>query len=61
LRCILQKPIESIFELEVTTHTEDNRGSGLTIAKMLIESKLGGKIKVSNKNLGAKFEIYIKS
>lgn len=58
---ITQKPIDSIFELEVTTHKDSNRGTGLTIAKMLIESKLNGKIKVINENLGAKFELYLKS
>lgn len=57
---IIQKPIDSIFELEITTHSEPNRGTGLAIAKMLVDSILKGKISVSNKEAGAKFDIVLR-
>ena len=57
---IIQKPIDTIFELEITTHCEPNRGTGLAIAKMLVDSILKGKISVSNKNAGAKFDIVLR-
>lgn len=56
---IFQKPINIIFELEVSSHEEKNRGSGLAIAKMLIESKMGGKIEVENTKIGAKFTLWL--
>ena len=56
---IFQKPINVIFELEVSSHKEKNRGSGLAIAKMLVESKIGGKIEVENTKVGAKFKIWL--
>jgi len=50
---IIQKPIESIFELEVSSHEEKNRGIGLSIAKMLTEQKMDGEIHVKNSLNGA--------
>lgn len=56
---ISQIPIESIFELNISSNHQSNRGSGLAIAKMLIKEKLKGDIKVSNTKNGAKFEIML--
>lgn len=54
---IEEKPIDSIFTIDVTSHHGDNRGSGLSIAKMLVEEKMSGTIKVQNQNDGALFTI----
>lgn len=54
---IYQKPIKLIFELEVSSHNDKNRGSGLAIAKMLVESKMGGSIEVENIENGAQFKL----
>lgn len=56
---IEQKPINKIFELEITSYNEKNRGTGLTIAKMLVEEKLKAKIIVNNFEDGARFTIVI--
>ncbi len=56
---INQRPIESIFELEITSNQQANRGSGLAIAKMLAKEKLNGDVKVSNTTQGAKFELIL--
>ena len=54
---IYQKPIKLIFELEVSSHNDKSRGSGLAIAKMLVESKMGGSIEVENIENGAQFKL----
>jgi two-component system, sensor histidine kinase LadS len=56
---ITQKPIESIFELEVSSHEEKNRGIGLSIAKMLTEQKMDGEIHVKNSSNGALFSLIL--
>lgn len=56
---IIQKPIDKIFELEISSHKEKNRGIGLSIAKMLIEQKMNGKISVFNTQYGSKFQIVL--
>lgn len=56
---IEQTPIDKIFELEVSTSNEKNRGVGLTIAKMIVEEKLNSTITVSNTDIGAKFSIIL--
>jgi len=56
---IIQKPVESIFDLEVSSHEEENRGTGLSIAKMLVEHKMGGKISVKNSLEGAIFSLVL--
>lgn len=56
---ISQNPIDTIFELEITSNQQSNRGSGLAIAKMLAKEKLKGDIKVSNSLNGAKFELIL--
>jgi signal transduction histidine kinase len=48
-------PIEQVFEYFITT--KDTEGMGLPIAKMLIEDRLHGLIKVSNTENGAYFYI----
>lgn len=54
------KPIESIFDYFVTTK-ENSKGSGigLSVVKMLVESRLDGRIKVFNLDDGVKFIIKI--
>lgn len=54
---IEQNPIDSIFEIGVTSSNSIDKGNGLSIVKLLIEDKFEGDIKVSNINNGAKFEI----
>ncbi|WP_418186269.1 7TM diverse intracellular signaling domain-containing protein [Aliarcobacter vitoriensis] len=56
---IKQKPIESIFELEVSSYQDKNRGIGLSIAKILTEEKLQGKLSVLNVENGAIFTLQI--
>ncbi len=56
---ITQKPIESIFELDISSHQEKERGVGLSIAKMLVEQKMGGKITVKNTQNGALFSLIL--
>lgn len=58
---IYQTPLESIFELEVTSKNSDleQNGMGLFIIKALLEIQLCGDIHVSNTSSGTKFEIRI--
>lgn len=56
---ISQKPISSIFDVGVSSSDSKDRGNGLTIAKLLVEDKLGGRIFVSNEQNGASFCIII--
>ncbi|EJF06246.1 7TM-containing protein possibly involved in signal transduction,histidine kinase [Thiovulum sp. ES] len=48
-------PVERVFEYFATT--KNTEGMGLPIAKMLIEDRLNGKIKVSNTDIGVYFYI----
>ena len=54
-----QTPIESIFDINVSSKEGDaqNRGRGLYIFKTLLEIKFCGTVKVSNTQNGAKFDI----
>jgi len=55
---IKEEPIESIFDPFVTTSKSvKSSGIGLYMSKKIIEDKFGGKIKVSNTKIGAKFQI----
>ena len=54
------KDINRIFEPYFTTKFRaEGTGLGLYMAKMIIESSMGGKLSVENKNSGACFEIKI--
>jgi len=57
---INHKDINRIFEPYFTTkfHAEGT-GLGLYMAKMIVESSMGGYLKVQNKDLGACFTIEI--
>jgi two-component system, sensor histidine kinase LadS len=55
---ILLKPIDSAFELNVSTK-ENGSGLGLYMAKNIIENRFGGSIKVENLDGGAVFTILI--
>jgi len=57
---IFQKPIHSIFNIDVSSKNVDKTigGMGLTMAKMIIEEKLKGNIGVQNSEHGAKFIVY---
>lgn len=56
---IRQKPIESIFEIEVSSKQGDNSagGLGLSIVKHLVSEKFHGTIGVTNTQKGAKFDM----
>jgi signal transduction histidine kinase len=56
---ITQKPIDTIFDLEVSSNEEKNRGIGLSIAKMLTEQKMDGEIHVKNTPDGAIFSLIL--
>lgn len=56
---ISQKPINKVFELEISSHDEKNRGIGLSIAKMLVEQKLYGEINIKNSINGAVFSLVL--
>lgn len=58
---ILQKPIESIFDIEVSSKQGDNSagGLGLSIVKHLVTEKFHGMISVTNTQKGAKFDMRI--
>ena len=51
-------PIDDIFEL-FNTDKQNGSGMGLSMCKMLVESKLNGKIKAYNTPTGACFEIIL--
>ena len=54
---ILQKPLHKIFDIEISSNAGENRGIGLSIAKMLVEQKINGEIKVKNSLKGAIFTL----
>ena len=56
---IRQKPIESIFEVEVSSKQGDNSvgGLGLSIVKHLVSEKFHGTIGVTNTQKGARFDM----
>ncbi len=56
---ITQKPIDKIFELSISSYKEKNRGIGLSIATMLVERKMNGKILAQNTLHGALFSIVL--
>jgi len=58
---IVQRPIESIFELDVSSkeRSTQHRGSGLYIFKTILDVKFGGTVSVKNRIHGAKFDITI--
>jgi len=58
---ITQKPLESSFELEVSSKKSEmeQRGRGLYIFKTLLESKFCGSVTLCNTPSGAKFDIAI--
>ena len=54
------KDIERIFEPYYTTKfSAEGTGLGLYMAKMIVESSMGGYLRVQNKNSGACFTIEI--
>lgn len=58
---IAQRPIESIFEIDISSKVSETGGLGLVMAKMMIEDKLKGHITVENGNFGAVFTITLSS
>lgn len=56
---ISQKPIESIFDIDVSSKEESTLqgGLGLAIVQTLVNEKFNGNISVSNTDLGARFYI----
>jgi len=58
---ILQTPLESIFELDVSSKPDDaqQRGSGLYIFQTILDIKFGGTASVRNSSHGARFDITI--
>lgn len=56
---ISQMPINTIFDLEVSSNNEEYRGCGLAIAKMLVEEKLKGTIIAKNISNGAMFKLIL--
>ena len=58
---IAQTPIESIFELDVSSKesSTQQRGSGLYIFKTILDIKFGGTVTVRNNTHGARFDITI--
>jgi signal transduction histidine kinase len=58
---IVQTPIESIFELDVSSKesSTQKRGSGLYIFKTILDIKFGGTMTVKNRTHGARFDITI--
>ena len=55
------KNFNQIFELGISSHNEQNRGTGLFIVKMLLEQKMNGNISVKNSGEGAMFCLTFKS
>lgn len=56
---IKQKPIESIFEPTISSKEKNSMGIGLTMAKSLIDKKIGGSIEVKNIDNGTEFKIQL--
>ncbi len=56
---IAQRPLESIFDLDVSSKSDDikDRGRGLYIFKTLLDIKFCGSVHLSNTQHGAKFDI----
>lgn len=58
---ISQKPIEAIFDIDISSHSEEeSMGLGLNIVKTLIQEQFGGTINVANIDYGAVFSITLK-
>lgn len=53
------KPIQKVFEANISTKGELGSGIGLSIAKKLIEERMEGKISVQNVEKGAMFRLEI--
>lgn len=58
---IAQRPIESIFEIDISSKSVETGGMGLSIAKMIVEEKLKGEIHLANTAHGALFTISFSS
>lgn len=58
---IAQRPLESIFDLNVSSKSDDikDRGRGLYIFKTLLDIKFCGSVRLTNTEHGAKFNISI--
>ena len=58
---ITQEPLSSIFDVDVTSKLDDTeqRGRGLYIFKLLLETKFCGSVTLSNTQNGARFDIII--
>lgn len=52
-------PIDNIFEPFFTYQKHNGSGIGLFMSKLIIEKNMDGKLRASNKNEGAYFEILI--
>jgi len=58
---IAQRPIESIFEIDISSKSAETGGMGLAMAKMIVEEKLKGDIRVTNGHDGTIFTITLSS
>lgn len=54
------KPIERVFDNFISEKQHKSTGIGLSIAKLLVEERLKGRISVQNTSKGAKFNVYFK-
>lgn len=58
---ISQKPISSIFNIDISSKDTDieSGGMGLAMAKILVEEKLKGFVEVQNSDKGARFALFL--